>query len=100
MQTPQRWASKLPVKVRSFAVEAKPAMVDRSTQYDITDIGDPQPVPETPVATKIPRPVPSDDLDQSFMSGSSIEIDEDQEDDPDYHPDFDMEVSDSEERLV
>ena len=81
-------------------MEAKPAMVDRSTQYDITDIGNPQPVPETPVATKIPRPVPSDDLDQSFMSDSSMEIDEDQEDDPDYQPDFDMEVSDSEERLV
>ena len=72
-------------------------MVDQGTQYNIADTGEPQPVPETPsTSTQL-----EDDLNQSFLSDSTMEIDDDEDDDdPDYEPDFDMEVSDNEERLV
>ena len=79
-------------------------MVDMSTQYSLADIGEPLPQIEIPVPTTCtPQATTSDDLNQSFLSDSSMEIEEeDEEDDPDYQPDFDfdMEVSDSEERYI
>ena len=79
-------------------MEAKPTMVDQGTQYDLSDTGEPQPVPATPKPMK-PQVDDDQNLDQSFLSDSSMEVDDD-EDDPDYEPDYAMEVSDSEERLV
>lgn len=81
-----RWASKLPVKRRTFSTQTKPIMVDKCTQYS---------PPETDQLPPRPTYVTLDnDLDTSFRSDRTMETDDD--DDPDYNPELELDISDNE----
>lgn len=86
IQTPLRWASKLPVKRRTFSTQTKPIMVDKSTQYN-----PPEKDPLPPRPTYI---LQDDDLDTSFRSDRTMETDD--HDDPDYNPEIEPDMSDNE----
>ena len=82
-QTPKRWASRPVVSVRSYGTQTKPTMVDKGAQYE-----PPEPEPtKTPVVKEKSN---ADQLNVSFLSDTTISM-EDDENDTDYLPDFDME---------